>query len=231
MRAVFPQLPRRGPHTWAPYTQLGMEGFPPTGHVSSTANGEVPILGGCPQGHTDESCLKVRVLKNALKAPCSSARRPQLHSAVIPTTGLCVLNHGQRRPHSRAVHKHNGGIPTRGLRASTGHGGILTAPWKTHRWAPTLGQTSSPAHGRLPTHRPCAFNRACSGPHHRAVCTRPLAQWFPLAGSAPLCPQRGIPTHRTRTINCTRMGPQGCMLPSTAHQGFPTCGLCALNHA
>ena len=181
MRAVFPQLPRRGPHTWAPYTQLGMEGFPPTGHVSSTANGEVPILGGCPQGHTDESCLKVRVLKNALKAPCSSARRPQLHSAVIPTTGLCVLNHGQRRPHSRAVHKHNGGIPTRGLQASTGHGGILTpltAPWKTNRPQlgagrrhlhkedfPPTGHMPSTTHAVVPTTRLCALNCSRIGSH------------------------------------------------------------------
>ena len=100
----------------------------------------------------------------------------------------------------------------------------LRAPWKTHRRVSTRGLTSSAAHGRLPTHGPCAFNRACSCPHHKAVCPQPPTQWLPLAGSELSCPHRGIPTDRPRTTKRARMGLQGCTPPSTAHQGFPTCG-------
>ena len=173
-------------------------------------------------------------LKNTLKAPCSRARHPQLHSAVVPSTRLCALNCGRRCPHS--------GAPCPQAQRKYPHSRAVGLYWAwrdpdttncalENEQAPTRGRTSSPAQGRLPTHGPYAFNHACSGPHHKAVCPQLLTHWFPLIDSVPSCPQRGIPIHGARTINCTQMGPQGCMLPSTAHQGFPTCGLCALNHA
>ena len=112
----------------------------------------------------------MRALKNALKAPCSRARRPQLHSAVIPTTGLCVLNHGQRRPHW-AARKHNGGIPTRGLQASTGHGGILTCTDCTLENA-QMGPNSGPD--------VITCTRKTS--HPQAVCLQPHMQWSPPQG-------------------------------------------------
>ena len=99
-----------------------------------------------------------------------------------------------------------------------------------HRRVPTRSPTSSAAHGKLPIHKPCAFNRAYGGPHHKGVCSQPLTQLFTLAGNAPSCPQKRIPTHGARTINHAWMGPQGCKPPSTAHQGLTTCGLWAPNH-
>ena len=107
----------------------------------------------------------------------------------------------------------------------------LRVPWKTHRRVPTRGSTSSPAHGGLPTHGPCAFNRACSGPHHKPVRLQPPTQWFPLAGSAPSSTQRGFPLtgHAPSTARGWVFKAVG--VPSTAHQEFPTCGLCTLNRA
>ena len=107
----------------------------------------------------------------------------------------------------------------------------LRVPWKTHRRVPTRGSTSSPAHGGLPTHGPCAFNRACSGPHHKPVRLQPPTQWFPLTGSAPSSTQRGFPLtgHAPSTARGWVLKAVG--VPSTAHQEFPTCGLCTLNRA
>ena len=66
-------------------------------------------------------------------------------------------------------------------------------------------------HTRRASHpRACAFHRACSGPHHKAVHPQPLTQWFSLAGRVPSSTHRGIPICGPRTINRPRMGPQGC---------------------
>lgn len=205
--------------------------------MPSTAKGEVPIRWlrtlnstqrspdprcACPEKGTDSSLLAGQVSSTA--------------HAVVPSPGLCALNRGQRRPHLRAVspQTHMEVSPLEGRGPQLGMEGsrhALRAPWKTHRRVPTRGLTSSPAHGGLPTHGPCAFNHACSGPHHKPVRLQPPTQWFPLADSAPSSTQRGFPLtgHAPSTAHGWVLKAVG--VPSTAHQEFPTCGLCTLNCA
>ena len=160
--------------------------------------------------------------------------------AVVPTTGLCALNRGERRPHSRAVcpqtHK---GIPTRGPRASTGHGGVST------RTTCALENAQRGPNSRLDI---LTCTRRAS--HPRAVCFQPRVQWSPPQASAAstahaVVPTRGqcalkhterVPTQGPRTIPLKGPTARGWVLkavgvPSTAHQEFPTCGLCTLNRA
>ena len=141
---------RRLPQSRAVFPQLPGRGSPLSGPAASTGHGGGRIAG----------------------------RVPSTAHAVVPTPGLCALNRGQRRPHSRAVHPqtHMEVSPLEGRGPQLGMEGsrhALRAPWKTHRRVPTRGPTSSPAHGGLPTHGPCAFNRPRSGSHSQTV--RPQA--------------------------------------------------------
>ena len=245
LRAVFPQLPRKGSPLSGPTPSTGAwrgsypqvvcpqprKKSPFAGRVPLTAHRGVLTRGAaCPEKRTEGSLLAGQVSSTV--------------HAMFPTTGLCALNRGQRRPHSWAARPqaHTEVSPLEGRWPQLGMEGFryaLRAPWKTHRRVSTRGLTSSAAHGRLPTHGPCAFNRACSCAHHKAVCPQPPTQWLPLAGSELSCPHRGIPTDRPRTtkpctdgasrlyasLNCTPRVPH---LWAT-HGVVLTTRLCALN--
>lgn len=136
--------------------------------------------------------------------------------AVVPSTGLCALN-----------------------RTLRGSAPACRSPLTAHRGVPTLMQCAFKHTRRASPPRACAFHRACSGPHHKAVHPQPLTQWFPLAGRLPSSTHRGIPTRGPRTIDRARLGPQGCTralnctppvdsAPATVHGVVFTTRLCAL---
>ena len=159
-----------------------MEGFPPAGHV-------------CPQPCTERSPFTGRVplrahrgaraLKNA-KAPCSRARRPQLHSAVVPSTRLCALNSGRRCPHSRA--------PCPQAQRRYPHLRAVGLYWAWRDPDTTNGTLENAQTG--PNSGPDVVTCTRKTSHPRAICLQPRMQWSPPQGCVPSTAHALVPTHR-----------------------------------
>ena len=105
LRAVFPQLPRKG--------------TPPAGRVSLTAYRGVPTAGRGPQLGLQRSRPVVRkprkkqrrvptsgpgILTGTHRGPDPACRATLTAHAVFPTTGLCALSRTVRDLHLRAEH-------------------------------------------------------------------------------------------------------------------------------
>lgn len=218
LRAVFPQLPRRG--------------SPLAGPTPSTAwRGSHPRA-VCPQPRKERSHSPAAGLNWAYRGPdpycpgkhtvgsqLAGLASSQAHTGV-PTRVSCALNCACSGPQHWAVRPqpHTEGSAPACRAPLTAHRGVPTLvqwPLSTHGGLLTRGRVPSTAHAVVPTTRLYTLNCSRSGSHWQAACPQAHTEESQFAGHAPSTAHEWV-------LKAVRA-------PSTAHQGFPTRGLCALN--
>lgn len=186
--------------------RLHTEGFPPTGHVPSTAHAVVPTTRLCaPKRSRSGSHPRAVRPRTHTEGFQLAGHTPSTAHGVVLTTRLCALNSHEGRPHSWATSSQLGTerFP-------------LADPWAVclhpcTQWSPPQRCVPSSAHAVVPTRRPWAlnwarrashprtgaFNCTRSGPHLRAVRPQPHTEETPLSGHWPSTGHGGVPTHGT----------------------------------
>lgn len=186
--------------------RLHTEGFPPTGHVPSTAHAVVPTTRLCaPKRSRSGSHPRAVRPRTHTEGFQLAGHTPSTAHGVVLTTRLCALNSHEGRPHSWATSSQLGTerFP-------------LADPWAVclhpcTQWSPPQRCVPSSAHAVVPTRRPWAlnwarrashprtgaFNCTRSGPHLRAVRPQPHTEGTPLSGHWPSTGHGGVPTHGT----------------------------------